>query len=148
MTAKTLIAAAVIAVVGAPPAGAATINIPVIHVHHRITSSLNAGPAWWPHTNRPGSGDTGAVAGHRTTHTRPFHDLDKLRPGNRIIVRYSEHTYIYVVTSRQVVSSRNQHIADGLGHEKLVLTACARKDGSPTSLAYRIVITALPKEPT
>lgn len=136
------------AALGAPAAHAATINIPTIHIHQHVTANVNAGPAWWPHTHRPGQQGTVAIAGHRTTHTKPFHDLDKLRPGDTITVNYQKHTYIYVVTSKRVLSSRNQHIADDVGHERLILTACARSDGRPTSLAYRIVITALPKEPT
>ncbi len=111
-----------------------------------MTTKLDTGPAWWPHTHRPGSQGTVAIAGHRTTHTKPFHNLDKLKPGDTITVNYQKHTYIYVVTSKRVLSSRNQHIADDVGHERLILTACARADGTPTSLAYRIVITALPKE--
>lgn len=133
---------------GAVPAQAAQINIPAIHVRDKVTANLNAGPAWWPVTGRPGSGDTIAIAGHRTTHTRPFHDLDKLRPGDRIYVRYGGHTHAYVMTSRRVISSSNTHIADGLGYERLILTACARRDGSPTSLSYRIVIYALPTKGT
>ncbi len=133
------------AALGAPQAHAATINIPAIHVRDTITNNVNHGPAWWPTTHRPGSQGTVAIAGHRTTHTKPFHDLNKLRPGDTITVNYQKHTYIYVVTSRRVLSSRNQHIADDVGHERLILTACARSDGTPTSLAYRIVIYALPK---
>lgn len=129
---------------GVAPAQAALINIPAIHVRDQVTMNVNAGPAWWPATGRPGDGDTVAIAGHRTTHTRPFHDLDKLRPGDRIYVRYGGHTHAYVMTSRRIISGSNLHIADGVGHERLLLTACARRDGSPTSLNYRIVIYALP----
>jgi LPXTG-site transpeptidase (sortase) family protein len=133
---------------GAAPAHATVINIPAIHVRDRVTMNVNAGPAWWPTTGRPGGGDTVAIAGHRTTHTRPFHDLDKLKAGDRIYVRYGGRVHAYVMTSRRVLSGDNLHIADGVGHERLILTACARRDGSPTSLSYRIVIYALPKENT
>jgi sortase A len=126
------------------PAGAATINIPAIHVHEQVTANLDAGPAWWTVTGRPGGGDTVAIAGHRTTHTRPFHDLDKLKPGDRIYVRWSGRSRAYVVTSRRVVSVHNLHIGDAVGHERLVLTACARRDGTPTSASWRIVVYALP----
>lgn len=129
---------------GVTPAQAALINIPAIHVRDKVTANVNAGPAWWPITGRPGGSDTVAIAGHRTTHTRPFHDLDKLRPGDRIYVRYGGHIHVYVMTSRRVVSGNNLHIADDVGHERLLLTACARRDGSPTSLSYRIVVYALP----
>ncbi len=147
MTLKLATALTVGAVaLGVAPAQAAQITIPAIHVRDEVTMNVDAGPAWWPVTGRPGSGDTVAIAGHRTTHTRPFHDLDKLRPGDRIYVQYGGHIHAYVMTSRRIVSVNNLHITDGLGYERLILTACARRDGSPTSLSYRIVIYALPKE--
>jgi len=128
----------------ATSAGAATINIPAIHVRQHVTSNLDAGPAWWPVTGRPGGGDTIAIAGHRTTHTRPFHDIDRLKPGDRIYVRWGARAHAYVVTSRRVVSANNLHISDAVGHERLILTACARRDGTPTSASWRIVVYALP----
>lgn len=136
--------ATIVALAFTSPAHSTTINIPAIHMREHVTTNLNAGPAWWPTTGRPGGGDTIAIAGHRTTHTRPFHDLWQLKNGDRINVRYQAHTYRYVVTSRAVVSANNLHIADSVGYERLLLTACARQDGSPTSASWRIVIRALP----
>ena len=69
---KALIVVVVALALGAP-AMAAQINIPAIGVRTSVTANLNAGPAWWPDTGRPGGGNTIAIAGHRTTHTRPFH---------------------------------------------------------------------------
>ena len=135
---------AVALALGVAPAQAALINIPAIALRASVSGNLNSGPAWWPATGRPGSGDTIAIAGHRTTHTRPFHDLDRLRPGDRIYLRFRGRPHAYVVTSRRVWSANNLHIADGLGYERLILTACARRDGTPTSADYRIVVYALP----
>lgn len=141
---KTL-AVPIVALALTSPVGATTINIPAIHLHQHVTTNLDAGPAWWNPTGRPGQGDTIAIAGHRTTHTQPFHNLWQLNKGDSINVRYHSHTYRYVVTSRAVVSASNLHIADSVGYERLLLTACARQDGSPTSANYRIVIRALPE---
>lgn len=140
------IAIAVLAL-GVTPAQAALINIPAIHVQEPISMNLNAGPAWWPDTGRPGSGDTIAIAGHRTTHTHPFHDLDQLRPGNRVYLRWHGHVHAYQVKRTRVAPATDLHIADGLGHERLILTACAKADGTPTSASYRIVVYALPLNP-
>lgn len=124
--------------------GANFINIPAIRLFDRVSSNLNAGPAWWPVTGRPGGGDTVAIAGHRTTHTRPFTYLNELERGDRVYVHYRGKTYGYVVTSRRIVSVNNLHIADAVGHERLLLTACSRVDGTPTSASWRIVVYALP----
>lgn len=105
---------------------------------------LNDGPAFWPITGRPGDGDTIAIAGHRTTYTAPFYSLDKLEPGNRIYIRYQGNMYAYEVKKTVVEPATNLHIADAVGYERLLLTACARADGSPTSLDYRIVVWAKP----
>jgi LPXTG-site transpeptidase (sortase) family protein len=120
----------------------ATIAIPRLQVRSRIfaPSKLDSGPAWWKITGRPGGGDTVAVAGHRTTHTRPFYFLERLRRGDRVYVAYRGRTYRYRVVSSRVVPSDNLHIADAVGHERLLLTTCTPR-GSARS---RLVVEALP----
>ena len=116
------------------------INIPKLRVRVRIGRTLDAGPIFWPVTGRPGDGDTVAIAGHRTTHTHPFLDLDKLESGDDIYVRWEGIAHRYVVSGRRIVSSKNVHIADARGHEVLLLTACTPKG----SARQRIVIYAQP----
>lgn len=127
-----------------PPSHTAFINIPALDIKQDVTMVLDDGPAFWNRTGRPGDGDTIAIAGHRTTHTAPFYSIDKLEPGNRIYVRYQGKVYTYEVRKSQVHPSSNLHIADAVGYERLLLTACATADGSPTSLDYRIVVYAAP----
>jgi LPXTG-site transpeptidase (sortase) family protein len=122
--------------------GPPTISIPRLHLRSRIYSAadLNDGPAWWPVTGRPGGGDTVAVAGHRTTHTHPFYYLDRLRAGDAIYLKYRGRTYRYRVADTRVIFAGNLHIADAVGHERLLLTACTPRG----SAAYRLVVEALP----
>lgn len=120
--------------------GPARIAIPSLHLTAEIGMNLDEGPVWWPVTGRPGGNDTIAIAGHRTTHTHPFLDLDRLEPGNAIYVRWHGASYRYVMSGRRILSSRDQHIADARGHELLLLTACTPKG----SARQRIVIYALP----
>lgn len=116
--------------------------IPRLDLKSRIfaASRLNSGPAWWPITGRPGGGDTIAVAGHRTTHSRPFYFLERLQRGDRIQIAYLGRTYAYRVSRSRVISSKNLHIADAVGHERLVLTACTPRG----SAQFRLVVEALP----
>ena len=97
---------------------APTLRIPRLDLKSRIFASprLDRGPAWWPVTGRPGGGDTVAVAGHRTTHTRPFYYLERLRPGDRIYVAHGGRTHAYRVTRSRVLSARNLHIGDAVGY--------------------------------
>jgi LPXTG-site transpeptidase (sortase) family protein len=121
-------------------APAPTLWIPRLDLKSRIFASpqLDRGPAWWPITGRPGGGDTIAVAGHRTTHTRPFYYLERLRPGDRIHVAHGGRTHVYRVTQSRVLSARNLHIGDAVGYERLLLTACTPRG----SAEFRLVVEA------
>ena len=121
--------------------GPALINIPRIHLKATIGTSLDLGPAWWPVTGRPGGGDTVAIAGHRTTHTRPFYWLDRLRPGDSIYVRWAGRMHAYRVSGHRILSARQLHTADARGHEVLLLSACTPRG----SARQRIVVYAWPR---
>lgn len=122
---------------------ATTLWIPRLDLKSRIFASprLDRGPAWWPVTGRPGGGDTVAVAGHRTTHTRPFYYLERLRSGDRIHVAHGGRQYVYRVTRSRVLSARNLHIGDAVGYERLLLTACTPRG----SAEFRLVVEARPE---
>jgi LPXTG-site transpeptidase (sortase) family protein len=124
-----------------PVVGPSLINIPRIHLKATIGTSLDLGPAWWPVTGRPGGGDTIAIAGHRTTHTRPFYWLDRLRPGDSIYVRWAGRMHAYRVSGRRILSARQLHTADARGHEVLLLSACTPRG----SARQRIVVYAWPR---
>jgi LPXTG-site transpeptidase (sortase) family protein len=53
-------------------------------VHDRI---VRLGPGLWPGTPFPGVQGNSVLAGHRTSYTRPFADLDLLEPGDVIRTR-------------------------------------------------------------
>lgn len=57
------------------------------------------------YTGTAGPGQVGnfAVAGHRTTYGRPFHDVDRLRDGDRVVVETVATVHVYEVTSREIV---------------------------------------------
>lgn len=49
-------------------------------------SVLARGPGLWPGTATPGQPGNAVLSGHRTTHTRPFADLERLAPGDPVTV--------------------------------------------------------------
>lgn len=65
------------------------ISIPAIDIDtpYRLGAHddiIQLGPGLWPATPFPGEPGNAVFAGHRTTYTHPFGDLDLLRKGDRI----------------------------------------------------------------
>jgi sortase A len=58
---------------------------------------LAQGVVHYKHTALPGQVGNFAVAGHRATHGQPFADLNKVRPGDKVIVETQDAVYTYVV---------------------------------------------------
>jgi sortase A len=54
-------------------------------------------------TASPGAVGNFALAGHRTTYGRPFHDVDRLEDGDRVVVETAAEVFVYEVSERRVV---------------------------------------------
>jgi sortase A len=88
------------------------------------TASLQKGPGHYPDTDFPGQGDTVAIAGHRTTYLAPFHNINRLRRGDLIVLRMPYATFTYEVQFHRIVDPSDVGIVRKVGHERLVMTAC------------------------
>ncbi len=127
------------------PAGAAvgTINIPRIGAKYSViegtdAASLEKGPGHDPRTAFPGLGQSVLVAGHRTTYLKPFHDINDLKAGDRIVLNMPYARFTYVVQYQKIVLPTAVSVFDNRGYERLVLSAC-----NPLySAAQRIIIFA------
>jgi sortase A len=64
---------------------------------------LALGVGHYAGTAGPGQVGNFALAGHRTTYGRPFHDVDRLVDGDRVVVETAGEVYVYEVTSRSIV---------------------------------------------
>lgn len=65
------------------------IEIPAIGLETKfydgvVDEAVKRGPGHWPGTPWPGESGNSVFAGHRTTHTKPFADLDLLKKGQRV----------------------------------------------------------------
>ena len=69
----------------------------------RLTD-LKLGPGHFIETPMPGQLGNAAIAGHRTTWGHPFLDLNKLKPGDLITAITVDGTFVYAVTSTEIVS--------------------------------------------
>ena len=74
---------------------------PVIEGTARPVLALGVGH--YDDTAAPGAVGNFSVAGHRTTYGAPFHEIDTLRTGDRIIVETKPTVYVYEVTGHEIV---------------------------------------------
>lgn len=84
------------------------LEIPAIGVKETVNSGvheevLKSGPGHWPGTPLPGSRGNSVVSGHRNTNTKPFADLDKLRPGDEITFSAGRRTSTFSVERTVIV---------------------------------------------
>ncbi len=129
------------------------LNIPAIGVTKTFVEGttrdiLRAGPGHYGNTPLPGQPGNSAIAGHRTTHGAPFFDIDKLVPGDEIIVETLQGDFTYLVEGHEnesggqsghfIVDPSEVGVISDKGDDRLTLTACHPK----YSAAQRIIVTA------
>lgn len=85
---------------------------------------LRNGPGHFPTTRLPGEGGTVAIAGHRTTYSAPFRDLDDLERGDEITLKMPYGTFTYAYEDTKIVEPDEISVIRDVGHERVVLTAC------------------------
>lgn len=62
------------------------------------------GAGRYPESAMPGEVGNFALAGHRTTYGRPFHDIARLRPGDPIVLETADAYFVYTVTSHEIIT--------------------------------------------
>lgn len=100
------------------------IDLDTVFVQDASPASLQKGPAHYRQTALPGEHGTVGIAGHRTTYQAPFHDLDQLDKGDRVVIRVPYGLFRYRVESRTVVEPEDVAVLTAVDHDRLVLTAC------------------------
>ena len=80
-------------------------------------AQLEKGPAHYGKTALPGQTGNFAVAGHRVGKGEPFLNLDKLRPGDAVVVETGSAWYVYRVKGQHGLSSDD---ADGVPGREIV----------------------------
>lgn len=118
-----------------------TLEIPKIGVAKNMYEGvsltvLNSGPGHWPGTAKPGHRGNAVIAGHRTSHDRPFRNIDQLLPGDQVIFTTDEGRFVYAVTGTEVVRPNALFIIDQSDGFTATLFACH----PPGSTRQRIVV--------
>jgi sortase A len=99
-------------------------------------TEIDRGPAHWPGTAMPGGIGNVVVAGHRSTWTAPFRQLDLLEPGDEIRFSVGRRIAVYQVTETLVVEPEDVWIAQQGPGRIVTLFACHPVG----SAAQRIVV--------
>lgn len=123
-----------------PEVSIGTIEIPKLGLTDEIgtgitLTSIDRGPAWWPGTARPGQLGNVVLAGHRTTHSQPFNQLDTLVEGDQVVFTTEAGRFVYAVRGVIVVPADWIDIAAQDRAHTATLFACHPK-GSAT---HRVV---------
>jgi sortase A len=130
----------------APDRGEAlgTIRIPEIGLDWtvvegvRLGSDLKKGAGHYPQTPIPGQLGNAAIAGHRTTYGRPFHNLGELAGGDRIFWDSATGTHEYEIREVFVVEPTELWVLDDRDGAWLTLTTCHPK----WSARQRLIVVA------
>lgn len=96
---------------------------------------LRGGPVHYGLTPLPGAGEPFAVSGHRTTYGAPFNKLDRLRPGDPIVLDTPYAHFRYAVVKTTVVKPDDVSVLSDRGYA-LVLTTCT----PPYSASHRLIV--------
>ncbi len=120
------------------------LRIPAIGVDETVRSGISLsvidrGVAHWAGTSAPGGSGNVVLAGHRTTHSRPFWDLDRLTDGDLVFLEDGNgFDVIYRVSDTFVVEPDDLWISYDFGKPMVTMFACHPRG----SARYRIVVQA------
>lgn len=129
----------------------ARIEIPEIGVNEIFLQgvdldTLKDGPGHWPSTPLPGEVGNAAIAGHRTTYGAPFHNLDELGAGDRIIITYyTGARFVYEYRETEIVSPDQVEILDNSEDSRLTLMACHPKYSAAERIVVRSALVGVPR---
>lgn len=117
------------------------IGVDVVVVEGTSEQALQAGAGHYPGTPLPCEMGDVAIAGHRTTYGRPFSNVDRLVPGDKIVLTTPVGSCTYEVDRPPfvVLPDDTSVVANTPGQYTLTLTSCTPKG----SASHRIVIKAM-----
>lgn len=107
--------------------GIAIIRIPRFGLDYARTivqgtgeAQLNDGPGHYVDSPLPGAVGNVAIAGHRVSKGSPFLDLDKLLPGDAIVIETKDFWYTYRVLGDAATGSFTANTPDGIPGREIV----------------------------
>jgi sortase A len=114
------------------------IGVDQVFVEGTGTAELRRGPGHYSGTPMPGQPGNAALAGHRTTYGAPFNQLDRLRPGDPILITTSLGSFRYDVRRSFVVKPSDVWVIAPTPGDQLTLTTCTPR----FSASRRLIVQA------
>ncbi len=122
------------------------LDVDLILVNGTDEETLKKGPARHLATFLPGEGKLVYVAGHRTTYSAPFADIDRLEPGDRVTIELPYGRFEYRIRRHRVVGATAVEVLRSRGREELALQAChPRFFASQRYIAYGQPVRVVPR---
>jgi sortase A len=102
------------------------LDLDMVFVNGTDSQTLRRGPGRYGGrgSHMPGEGHLVYVAGHRTTYSAPFSDIEDLDRGDRVVVEVPYATFEYRVTRHEIVRADELRVLRSNGREVLALQAC------------------------
>lgn len=114
------------------------IEVDTIVVEGTTASALRAGAGHYVHSPLPCEVGNVAIAGHRTTYGKPFHNLDLLEAGDTIVLETPIGTCTYEVEDTIIVTPDDVSVVENTPDEaRLTLTTCHPKGSARQRLVLR-----------
>ncbi len=109
--------------------GVGRLQIPKLGVDQRLQddwalSALDYGPGLMPGSPQPGQTGNVVVAGHRTSHSKPFRYINELADGDEVIFTIRDKRYVYHVTGSLIVQPTDVWITNPTSDATATLFAC------------------------
>jgi sortase A len=122
------------------------LDLNMIVVNGTESETLRKGPARHRRTFLPGEGKLIYIAGHRTTYSAPFSDIDDLRRGDRVRLELPYATVEYRIRGHRIVEAHELSVLRSRGREELALQACwPRFFASHRYIAYARPVRVIPR---
>jgi sortase A len=122
------------------------LDVNMIVVDGTKTGTLKKGPARHRRTYLPGEGRLVYIAGHRTTYSAPFSDIDDLRRGDRVRLELPYGTFEYRIRGHRIVEAHEVSVLRSRRREEVALQACwPRFFASHRYIAYANPVRVIPR---
>lgn len=127
------------------------LGVDTMVVEGATEESLQSGAARYSETALPGEPGNVGIAGHRTTYGKPFHDLDRLEPGDEVMLDTPLGPYVYQMVepfdghaNPWVVEPGAIEVIGPTEEDSLTLTTCHPKGSDRQRLIARLKLVETP----